>query len=237
MDNFMDKLAQRFNAQEIIKANSQAEAQELDKLRMQMDAYDECLKEMRRLNLKNMEGLEEMHTLVGQMSVLAEKTAASMEKDGDGDEEKLEKLTAGLEEIKTVLEEKVAFTREETKAVGDEVSAVQIEVKAVQEEIRAALDELKTLLGEINKITIDHQSKLEIASSDLEDFMHKESVKVYRNVQAVLIEELKNQTTELDDKFTQYGKISPVLYLFMVLTMLASFGVLGIEIVRLLGLL
>lgn len=52
MDNFMDKLAQRFNAQEIIKANSQAEAQELDKLRMQMDAYDECLKEMRRLNLK-----------------------------------------------------------------------------------------------------------------------------------------------------------------------------------------
>ena len=62
MDNFMDKLAQRFNAQEIIKANSQAEAQELDKLRMQMDAYDECLKEMRRLNLKNMEGLEEMHT-------------------------------------------------------------------------------------------------------------------------------------------------------------------------------
>ena len=237
MDNFMDKLAQRFNAQEIIKANSQAEAQELDKLRMQMDAYDECLKEMRRLNLKNMEGLEEMHTLVGQMSVLAEKTAASMEKDGDGDEEKLEKLTAGLEEIKTVLEEKVAFTREETKAVGDEVSAVQIEVKAVQEEIRAALDEMKTLLGEINKITIDHQSKLEIASSDLEDFMHKESVKVYRNVQAVLIEELKNQTTELDDKFTQYGKISPVLYLFMVLTMLAPFGVLGIEIVRLLGLL
>ena len=29
MDNFMDKLAQKFNAQEVIKANSQAEAAEM----------------------------------------------------------------------------------------------------------------------------------------------------------------------------------------------------------------
>lgn len=237
MDNFMDKLAQRFNAQEIIKANSQAEAQELNKLKEQMDAYDECLQEMRRLNLKNMEGLEEMHTLADQISALAEKAAVSMERDGDGDKEDLEKLTAGFEEIKTALEEKTAYVGEEIKAVAEEVSGVQVEVKAVQEEIRAALEEMKALLGEINRAAIDHQSKLDLASSDLEDFMHKESVKVYRNVQAVLIDELKNQTTELDDRLVQHGKVSPVLYLFMVLTMLASFGVLGIEIVRLLGLL
>lgn len=235
MDNFMDKLAQRFNAQEIIKANSQAEAQELNKLKEQMDAYDECLKEMRRLNLKNMEGLEEMHTLADQISALAEKAAASMERDGD--KEELEKLTAGFEEIKTALEEKTAYVGEETKAVAEELSGVQVEVKAVQEEIRAALEETKALLGEINRAAIDQQSKLDLASSDLEDFMHKESVKVYRNVQAVLIDELKNQTADLDDKLVQHGKVNPVLYLFMVLTMLASFGVLGIEIVRLLGLL
>ena len=53
MDNFMDKLAQRFNAQEMIRANAQAEAQELERLRQQVKAYDECMQEMRKLKLKN----------------------------------------------------------------------------------------------------------------------------------------------------------------------------------------
>ena len=41
MDNFMDKLAQKFNAQELIKANSQAEAEEMKKLQLQARMTDE----------------------------------------------------------------------------------------------------------------------------------------------------------------------------------------------------
>ena len=37
MDNFMDKLAQKISAQELIKANSQAEAEELQRLQMQVN--------------------------------------------------------------------------------------------------------------------------------------------------------------------------------------------------------
>ena len=40
MDNFMDKLAQKFSAQEVIKANSQAEAAEMKKLQLQVAEYE-----------------------------------------------------------------------------------------------------------------------------------------------------------------------------------------------------
>ena len=40
MDNFMDKLAQKFNAQEMIKANSAAEAAENKRMQEQLAAYE-----------------------------------------------------------------------------------------------------------------------------------------------------------------------------------------------------
>ena len=46
MDNFIDKLAQKFNAQEMIKANSQAEAAEMKKLQLQISEYEKILQEM-----------------------------------------------------------------------------------------------------------------------------------------------------------------------------------------------
>lgn len=49
MDTFMDKLAQRFTAQEMIKANSAAEAQEMSRLKEQVKEYTECLDHMRKL--------------------------------------------------------------------------------------------------------------------------------------------------------------------------------------------
>lgn len=36
MDTFMDKLAQKLNAQEMIKANSAADAEEMDQLKSQL---------------------------------------------------------------------------------------------------------------------------------------------------------------------------------------------------------
>ena len=60
MDNFMDKLAQKFNAQEMIKANSQAEAAEMKKLQLQVAEYEKILQEMRKLNYKNAELTEKI---------------------------------------------------------------------------------------------------------------------------------------------------------------------------------
>ena len=66
MDNFIDKLAQKFNAQELIKANTQAEAKELERLQLQVAEYERILQEIRRLNYKNTELSEQIGTMVGE---------------------------------------------------------------------------------------------------------------------------------------------------------------------------
>ena len=49
MDMFTDKLAQKLAAQEIISANSQADAEQMTRLKNQIVEYDECLHKMRGL--------------------------------------------------------------------------------------------------------------------------------------------------------------------------------------------
>ncbi len=66
MDNFVDKLAQRYNAQEMIMANAQAEASRMQNLQEQVEAYEAVLQEMRKLNYKNTELTEKMYSLVDE---------------------------------------------------------------------------------------------------------------------------------------------------------------------------
>ena len=64
MDNFMDKLARRFNAGEIIKANAAAEEKELARAKERTAEYERMMQEMRRLNLKNVEITEQVQQLI-----------------------------------------------------------------------------------------------------------------------------------------------------------------------------
>ncbi len=82
MDTFIDKLAQRFSAQDMIRANLAAEAKETRKLREKMESYENLLQEMRQINLKNMESAEHVNRILQEgtftdkeylMEVLAEK--------------------------------------------------------------------------------------------------------------------------------------------------------------------
>ena len=198
MDNFMDKLAQRFNAQEIIKANSQAEAQENGRLREQLKAYDECLQEMRKLNLKNVEAAEQVRKLMAQMSELTGQAINAVQENQNAENEKLD---TSLEEMKTLLAE------------------------------------MENKLAENEKQIAENCEKQAAANTQLEEFMHKESVKVYRNVQAVLTDELKAQTKELEESFAQKQKGKTGLYILLVLTLLTGLGNLGILLAQLFGVL
>lgn len=129
MDTFMDKLAQKMNAQEMIKANSAAEAAKMEQLQNQVAEYENLLQEMRKVNLKTVENAEQVKQVV---------------------QESLQKI----------------------------------------EEIQAAADskeDKEELLAELKK-------QLETAFRVSNDFQHKENVKVYRNVQAAMVEELNKQT-------------------------------------------
>ncbi len=67
MDNFMDKLSNRFHAGELIRANGEAEARQMEELRQQNEQQTEVISEVRRLNLKTAEISEQ----ISQMAALS----------------------------------------------------------------------------------------------------------------------------------------------------------------------
>ena len=194
MDNFMDKLAQKFNAQEMIKANSQAEAAEMKKLQLQVAEYEKILQEMRKLNYKNAELTEKIDGLVGEN---AGKLQGLQE-----DEQKLLNLLRDLTEEQT-------RNREEEFSRKEEKQGAVVEAQAQSKEIVSRTQEL-------------------FAHS--EDFVHKENVKVYRNVQAVVVEELKKQTDTLCQENARLASRMNVVMAFSLITMLLAVASLIIQI-------
>ncbi|MBD5469740.1 MAG: hypothetical protein HDR19_01100 [Lachnospiraceae bacterium] len=156
MDNFIDKLAQKFSAQEIIKANAQAEAEEMKKLQLQVAEYERILQEIRRLNYKNTELSEQLETRISENT---DKIQAMKEDE--------QKLVATLRDI----------TEEQTRNREADLEKREAERIEKEKDTESEMAALTALLEEKFK------------SSD--DFVHKENVKVYRNVQAVVVDELK----------------------------------------------
>lgn len=204
MDNFMDKLAQKFNAQEIIKANSQAEAEEMKKLQMQVAEYERILQEIRRLNYKNTELSEQLSSMICDNT---DKIQAMKEDE--------QKFMAALRDI----------TDEQTR--NREADMERRELERIEKEKGAA--------SEMELLTALLQEKFQQA----DDFVHKENVKVYRNVQAAMTEELRKYTEsgkagnealrdavdslerDIDKRF---GKKLNAVMAVSVLSMLASFA-------------
>lgn len=192
MDNFIDKLAQKFNAQEMIKANSQAEAAEMKKLQLQISEYEKILQEMRKLNYRNSELSEKIDGLVG---------------DNAG---KLKEMQEDEQKLLSVL-----------KNIADEYTKLQNEVYEKEEERQAAINE------ENEKARLDKEM-LEELFNHSDEFTHRENVKVYRNVQAVVIDELKKQTELLTTENTKLKSRINVLTILSVISLLV--GVVGIVI-------
>lgn len=194
MDNFMDKLAQKFNAEELIRANTHAETAQMEQLQLQVAEYEKVLQEMRKLNYKNVELSERMETVVGES---ADKIANLQV-----DQFKiLDTLRALTDDQANNLKEEARRDEQnrEQKLLDDQEAAI----KAKQN-----LDSLEDLLKK----------------SD--EYAHKENVKVYRNVQAVIIEELKKQTEEIAamSKKTK-SRLTVVTILSIFTFLLAAMGV------------
>lgn len=194
MDNFIDKLSQKFNAEELIRANTQAENAQMESLQLQVAEYEKVLQEMRKLNYKNVELSEKMEELFGENS----ERVANIQ----------------VDEMK-LLQALRAITDEQTKNVNeiaqrDERIEEQKEIESKEAEIKA-----KQNLEAVEEL---------FKKSD--DFSHKENVKVYRNVQAVVVEELKKQTEEQQVQLKSIKTKSTIGMIFSILTfILAAAGV------------
>ncbi len=159
----MDKLAQKFSAQEMIRANSQAEAEEMKRLQLQVSEYEKILQEMRKLNYRNTELTEKLDLMIGEN---ADKI--------QGMKEDEQRLIAALRDL----------TDEQTR--NREAELERKEEERIEQE-RTAEEQKQTDLSAITDL-------LENKFQKSDDFVHKENVKVYRNVQAVVVDEIKRST-------------------------------------------
>lgn len=191
MDNFMDKLAQKFSAQEMIKANSQAEAEEMKRLQMQVSEYEKILQEMRKLNYKNTELSEKLDLMIGD-------NAAKIQ----GMKEDEQRLIAALRDL----------TDEQTRNREAELERKEEErmERERAQEVRKQ-DDIAVITG-----------LLEDKFQRSDDFVHKENVKVYRNVQAVVVDELKRYTENAQTDKNRLDKRLNLVMTFSIMSMVVS---------------
>lgn len=228
MDVLTDKFARRLTAQELIRANSAAEAEETRRLRGQVKEYEDCLAKMRVAS-------EEIHAVTGRVGRLVEEEVASKlerltqqlterlaEHDTAPELERQirETLAAGLDAfldgalapgLEQVLEGKLHahMNRLIEEAVAPQVSRL---TQDCVEKIRGAQPDSAKIdrlveegLAKIQEIQQDGGGVEEVKDllrtlfEQSEEHVHKENVKVYRNVQAVVVEEHNKQGAALLD--------------------------------------
>lgn len=225
MDNFIDKFAQRKNAQELIRANAMAEAEEKEKLTAKLSEYELAIQELRRCSLQNLENSEKVkELLMASLNKIEE-----VQKKDDGEAGKLAALLEIQQTQMTGLLE-----RQQTQMGG-----LMTEQKDRTEEV---LKELKTVFEEQNAQTKELMEAQQKAIEELlhaaEEFNHKEAVKVYRNVQAVIEGALPKQTEEIRETIREAQKgqgTSAGLIIIGLLTFAAAAANVVIEVLKILG--
>ncbi len=292
MDNFMDKLAKRFNAGELIQANGEAEARENQRLREQMNEYDKVIQEIRRLNLKTIEVSEqvsqmaacsieqiesyqvpvseddfkedyadefvavkeELSQLQGKLAELAQmfdgmeqrivqacassddqdefislsrkvdesaaETRRQMEMTASETRKQFDDTTYRLEAALSHAESSIAQLEMSMNQMGATVSRVELGNDTNQKAVEGAIRNLEIMLAEkekdnsqeqdsakqIKEMIVNVRLYLDEVQKHIEDYMHKESVKVYRNVQAAMNEQLSLKTRDLNDHMDHIEK-------------------------------
>lgn len=237
MDNFMDKIMQKVNSQDMILANSAAEAAEMEKLenqlalfKEQMDKYDDCLQEMRKLNLKNIESAQGVQQLADQASEKLGQTVGEVEAASVSRIQQTSDLSvAGINNASSLAVEGIKQTSDLSIAgINRTVDESLAKIAVIQENAGNIQEITETMAG--------IQTKQEELFKSLEDFLHTDNVKVYRNVQAAMIEELGKQTTELKAAQEKAAKSNKVLLPFVIITMIVSLANLAVLAARILGL-
>ena len=192
MDTFVDKLAQKRNAQEMILANMTAEAAKMEQMQDQMKAYDELMQEIRQVNLKTAENLMDVQDTLKEYMTKLESIQA--------DNSKYEETKQILTQLKVLLADK---SKDETIKQDLAQLKALLEDKSREEETKQTLAQLKTLLEDNSSNSESTQALTQMRESldekfkQTDDFLHRENVKVYRNVQAAMTDELNKQTEEL----------------------------------------
>lgn len=214
MDNFMDKIAQKLGAQEAIRANAAADAAQIERLEAQVAEYNACIKEIRKLSLRNAENEQKLRELIEavkeqlklsleensrQMRQLVETCGGKIEQLAEKGNTQLELLTEKGSTQLGQLTEKGSAQLEQMAEKGN------VRLNQMAEECMVRMygeeedmqdfeeDRVESILEELKSASSENMKRLEELFRQSDDFVHRENVKVYRNVQAATAEELGKQ--------------------------------------------
>lgn len=204
MDSFMDKLAQRLTAQEMIKANSAADAEEMKKLKNQIEEYRDILEQMQQLVTVSTAKIENAKVDGSEIQRLVNESIEKINQIQTASQD-TEGLQKTLEQLKQSVELKVNRLNENMDQMDESV-----ELK------------LNSMGENWNRLEQAIDGKLVGVS----DSVHKECVKVYRNVQAVVVEENGKQTESVVAVVKeQKGKLSAVFGISLAALIVSVIGI------------
>lgn len=235
MDSFIDRLAQKFTAGEVIRANSAAEERELKKLREQVAEYEKCLQEMRKIQLTNTQTAQQLHDLMVESTESIRKLAKE-----------------SAEQYQQLTSESVETFRKLTSESAAKIADIQLETEVQKAEAKQTVDAAATAMEQMEEKVVKMQATVAQLTESLEknqkeieewfkqadEFLHKENVKVYRNVQAVVVEEVGNKAESIMKAQEEATKknTKPVL-IFAILGFLAAAAGLVVQILDVMGML
>ena len=322
MDNFMDKLAKRFNAGEMIRANAQAEARDMKRLQERTAEYENMMREMRRLNLKNVEVTEQVQQLIQcgieqfegygtsenaigkKMEELQGDLAATKEELLDNESamehlledlhRELSDMNQGIGNIRTDLSgvnQEMGNIRTDLSGMNQEMGNIRTDLSGVNQEIGSVRTDLSGMHSDLSAMggsvnTLQYQfagfdnsmrmleqtvqegmnkgidadalapimdsiremremiagagASAEQANKKLEEHVHRENVRVYRNVQAALVDETGKKAREMNTRLDQMEgtlKKNGGVKAMVVITMLAALVSATLQVLMMLGML
>lgn len=250
MDTFIDKLAQRLTAQEMIKANTAADAEELHKAQGQVKQYEAYLDEMQNISSATVAAvnrLEHASETSGEMTDRLEHasvaSAAVLERLEGAIESALQAITRmeHMQETSVELADKLEHAGVASAAVSERIDQVvsvgiaklqhaEVNTDGINELVSSSISKIKEMQQGSENIQTLLKDSTTSQNETISDFVHKENVKVYRNVQAVVMEEAAKQTENLE-KVSKAGatKLGAILGISLV-ALLASLGSLIFQI-------
>ena len=175
MDMFVDKLAQKLTAQEIIRANTAADVEELNKLKNQIAEYNECLIKLQKLiddGSNRLSKVKENDVQVERLVKQEIDNIAALRKETENVKAVLEKLS---EQYGSLEASYIMRTDASAEYLGSKIDGLYAQVE--EQKSGQMLEKLDMV----------------------EENVHKECVKVYRNVQAVVVEETGKQAQALTE--------------------------------------
>jgi len=138
MDTFIDKLAQKNIADDMIKANSEAEAKENQRIKEQISEYEQLLADMKLVNLKNIESAEKVSAILENADLTrTEETPVTAGISADD----MEELKKSFENVSAQIIEASKSSSEEAAAAAKESSTEA--VNNVKNWSSSAIEEVK----------------------------------------------------------------------------------------------